>query len=92
MGLVPVQSGTIRLGGRDIESLDKAGMKEARRRVQMVFQDPLAALSPRRNIQQTLIEVLDHFGLGEAGGRRDRAIEALAAVDMDDSALARYPH
>ena len=86
--LVPAQRGSILLHGEELLGADRTRLKEARRRIQLVFQDPGAALSPRRTIAQTLAEPARHFGL-EAG--RERLIESLEAVGLDATALDRLP-
>jgi len=65
---------------------------DARRRVQIVFQDPSAALSPRRSIRQTLLEPLQHFRMGPSREHADRVAAALQAVGLDAAALERRPH
>jgi peptide/nickel transport system ATP-binding protein len=86
--LVPLTRGSVRLDGRELVGADRALVGEARRRIQLVFQDPGAALSPRRTVAQTLSEAARHFGLG-AG--RDQLVAALEAVQMDADALDRLP-
>lgn len=92
VGLVPSVSGSIRLGGRELAGGSSPGWSDARRRIQIVFQDPGAALSPRRSVEQTLREPLVHFGLGDPAGHREQVVDTLQAVGLDESALPRYPH
>lgn len=92
LGLCKPHSGKVLLEGRDFAAMDAVALREARRRIQIVFQDPAATLSPRRRIQQTLLEPLDHFGIGAPAQRRDLAIQALSEVGLDESALPRFPH
>jgi peptide/nickel transport system ATP-binding protein len=91
-GLVQAETGSVLLEGQDRARLDKAQSLEARRRVQILFQDPATALSPRRNIAQILREPLDHFGIGDPGDRAARTNNALAEVGLEADALDRYPH
>jgi len=83
-------AGTLRIHGRD--AADAAARKALRREVQMVFQNPYAALNPRKTIASTLAEPLViNTTLGRAE-RRER-IEALAAkVGLRPEHLQRYPH
>jgi len=90
--LLPIASGQVLFQGRDLVGLNKAGMRAARRSIQAVFQDPLASLSPRRSIRQTLLEPLDHFAIGTKRGRSDIAAEAIEAVGLEKHLLDRYPH
>lgn len=90
--LLPVTSGEIRFRGASLTAMTRADRRAARRQVQAVFQDPAAALSPRRSVQQSLLEPLDHFRIDDAVGRRERAARALATVGLDRALLDRYPH
>ncbi len=97
LGLVAPTSGSIRVHGVDLARATHAEMRALRRQMQPVFQDPYAALNPRMKILDILTEP---FAIhGEAAGvdrsraaRRARAIELLAEVGLDESALSRYPH
>jgi oligopeptide/dipeptide ABC transporter ATP-binding protein len=63
-----------------------------RRRLQMIFQDPYASLSPRRTVSQTLREPLDVHRIGSAVERDQRVRELLDVVGLSARALDRYPH
>lgn len=90
--LQPAASGQIVFRGSDTAAMDRAGLRDLRRRIQPVFQDPLAALSPRRDIRQTLLEPLDHFGIGTPAERDQKMRDALEATGLDVALLRRYPH
>ncbi len=91
--LVPPTAGSVRYAGRDILSLRAAALKQYRRSVQMVFQDPQASLNPRMTIARILGEPLAiHRLAGSAAERRARAAGLLEAVGLDPGALDRYPH
>lgn len=92
LGLLPASGGEVLLEGHDIAGMRGAALREFRRRVQMIFQDPGSALSPRRTILQTLCEPLRLFRAGAAEEHVSLARAALADVGMDVDALARYPH
>jgi peptide/nickel transport system ATP-binding protein len=85
-------AGRILLDGQPLELMGAQARREARRRIQMIFQDPSAALSPRRTIRQSLVEPLLHFGIGSTSGHEEMAVHSLAAVGLDRSALERLPH
>jgi peptide/nickel transport system ATP-binding protein/oligopeptide transport system ATP-binding protein len=89
--LTPAASGSIRFRGEDLGTAGPGRMREARRAIQYVFQDPLASLSPRRTVLQTLREPLDHFRIGEPGQREQRATAALETVGLDPDLGHRYP-
>jgi oligopeptide/dipeptide ABC transporter ATP-binding protein len=90
--LLPVTSGQVLFRGQDLAALHGRQLRQARRGIQAVFQDPLAALSPRRSVLQALLEPLDHFRIGTAPQRRERAAAALETVGLDTSLLPRHPH
>lgn len=90
--LLEPDAGEIRFDGENIFDMNPTRLKETRRRVQMVFQEPSASLSPRRTVEQTLLEPLRHFAIGDTEYRRNRIRQALQTVGLDHNALARYPH
>lgn len=91
LGLLQPVSGEVRFDGEPLAELGDR-RKEMQRRVQIVFQDPGSALSPRRTVAQTLLEPLRHFRIGATTGHRQAMIDALEAVGLDATALDRYPH
>lgn len=86
--LIAARQGSVRLEGHELLGARGSTLREARRRIQLVFQDPGAALSPRRTVAQTLAEPARHFGLDAS---RERLVGVLGAVGLDDSALDRLP-
>ncbi|MBT8048535.1 MAG: ABC transporter ATP-binding protein [Xanthomonadales bacterium] len=89
--LTPYRSGQVLFRGQDLASLKKPQLGAARRQMQFVFQDSLAALSPRRSIEQTLLEPLNHFRVGAPASRAKKAAAALETVELDADMLHRYP-
>lgn len=92
MGLVKTGSGEIRFRGDNILSMPAHQLKTTRQRIQMVFQEPSASLSPRRTIEQSLLEPMQHFGLGDNTQQRRKICDTLATVGLDQDILRRYPH
>ncbi|MDT8321805.1 MAG: ABC transporter ATP-binding protein [Xanthomonadales bacterium] len=90
--LVPVFSGAVLYRDQDLATAEAQALRTARKSIQMIFQDPLAALSPRRTIQQSLLEPLAHFGIGKPAERLEQAIAALEHVGLDPALQGRYPH
>jgi oligopeptide/dipeptide ABC transporter ATP-binding protein len=86
------ESGSVLFHGEDLANISKSGMKKARKNIQIVFQDPLASLSPRRTVLQTLTEPLNHFRIGAAADRESRAIAMLETVGLTAEDGNRYPH
>ncbi|MCZ2829917.1 ABC transporter ATP-binding protein [Modestobacter sp. VKM Ac-2986] len=86
-------AGKVLFDGTDVASLKPEPMRHMRRRMQMVFQDPLGSLDPRQDVESLLAEPLHAHGLGgdkPAIARRLR--ELLDAVGLPEAALRRYPH
>jgi oligopeptide/dipeptide ABC transporter ATP-binding protein len=89
--LVPPAGGQVLFNGQDLVAMKKPQLNAARRNIQVVFQDSLASLSPRRSILQTLVEPLDHFRIGAPAARMEKAVAALETVDLDPVVMDRYP-
>jgi oligopeptide/dipeptide ABC transporter ATP-binding protein len=90
LGLVEPAAGSISLDGSAIEG--KPGLRELRRRVQMIFQDPYQTLNPRQRVEAIVSEPLRVQGSGEEE-TRDPVKRALDDVGLDpDRYLRRYPH
>ncbi|MGH3487979.1 MAG: ABC transporter ATP-binding protein [Actinopolymorphaceae bacterium] len=87
-------SGRILLDGEDVTAVRGARLRAVRRRIQLVFQDPYAALNPRLTVERTLAEVLQVHGLGacDDGARRVRVDELVTLVGLTGSVARRYPH
>ena len=83
MGLVPVRGGVVRLEGQDLQQLRGRALHQARRRMQMVFQDPLACLNPQLKVGEAIADPLLIHGLATRGQARRRAREGLAAVGLE---------
>jgi peptide/nickel transport system ATP-binding protein len=87
----PATAGTIRFRGRDVTTPTRADLKELRREVQMVFQDPYASLNPRMTVGQIVAEPLIAHRIGDAAERTRRVAALLKQVGLDPEAAARYP-
>jgi len=90
--LVQADGGEVFFEGEDLLKLRGRRLKAVRKKVQLVFQDPYAALNPRLTIGSALDEVLFIHRLGSADMRRKRAIELMEMVGLTKSYLSRYPH
>ena len=91
--LVPAVDGSISLLGRELVSLAREELDAARENMQLVFQDPLAALDPRMTIREIVAEPLRSFqpGIGPTE-IRERVAEMLALVGLEAACMNRYPH
>ncbi len=97
--LIEPDSGTISLDGHNLLTVSSRELRQLRRRMQIVFQDPYAALNPRMRVQDIVGEPLviyrDMAAHGDSSAkdsRRDQVVEALSMSGLDASALPRFPH
>jgi len=91
--LVEPTSGTIDLFGSNLAELNKKEMKKARKKMQVVFQDPYSSLNPRMTVFEALAEPLDSFFPGMTQDSIEQDVEdAIIEVGLDASFLGRYPH
>jgi peptide/nickel transport system ATP-binding protein len=91
VGLVPHQ-GQIMVGDHVLSPRGLDAPKSLRRRVQMVFQDPMAALDPRMRVGDLIAEPLLIHGNGTAADRRAQAAELIRRVGLSPDQIDRYPH
>ncbi|GAB3659956.1 ABC transporter ATP-binding protein [Nocardioides korecus] len=89
--LADPQAGSITVAGTDVSTLSKSDRLALRKDVQVVFQDPMAALDPRLTIEDIVGEPLTVHGVGK-DARRARVAELLDLVGLDHSMTGRYPH
>jgi oligopeptide/dipeptide ABC transporter ATP-binding protein len=85
-------SGRIVLDGEDTLSLDRAGLRRFRRRVQIVFQDPFASLDPRERIRDVLVRPMLLHGLCDKPAAKRRAADLMERVGLSAQQLAFHPH
>jgi ABC-type oligopeptide transport system ATPase subunit len=92
MALDTPTSGRVRLLGRDLHALPREELRQARRDVQMVFQDPYGSLDPRQTIERIVTEPLSAQGDTTRVEQRRRAGETLDSVGLRANDLDKYPH
>ena len=85
-------AGSIHIAGMDIAALKGKALRKARKKFQMVFQDPYGSLNPRLSIQSTLDEVLSLHTTFNKAQRLERMQELMQLVGLDPGQLGRYPH
>jgi ABC-type oligopeptide transport system ATPase subunit len=90
--LIEPTSGSIRFRGDDVLRFSQAELRQARRAMQIVFQDPFSSLNPRMRARQIVEEPLIIHRVGTRGERRDRVAQLFHLVGLDPSHLERYPH
>jgi peptide/nickel transport system ATP-binding protein len=85
-------SGSVVFDGVELTTLDRDSMRRTRPKLQLIMQDPVAALNPRRRVADIVAEPLDIWHLGTKQSRRERVAEVLDAVGLDlDMIGARRP-
>ncbi|THF67273.1 ATP-binding cassette domain-containing protein [Pseudothauera nasutitermitis] len=92
MRLLQHSAGEIRLDGTDIGRLRGTALRSARRRFQMVFQDPFASLNPRKRAIDTVREALDLMAVGTPDGRAAQAAALFAQVGLRAEQRNLFPH
>jgi len=90
--LIPATSGSVEFEGDDILKLDRHELREKRRRMQIVFQDPNGSLNPRMTIEQIVGEALEVHGLARGAALRDEVATLLSQVGLRPEVMNRYPH
>jgi len=90
--LIPVTSGRIFLGDVELTRLRGEKLRQQRRELQMIFQDPFASLDPRMTVGDIIAEPLDNFGVLRGRKRSERVQELLRIVGLNPNFNNRYPH
>jgi peptide/nickel transport system ATP-binding protein len=91
--LIDSTSGKIIYRGRDITSLKGKAIRELRKEIQIIFQDPFASLNPRLTVGQAIIEPMKWHGIGKSNvDRKERVLHLLKRVGLTAEHYNRYPH
>ena len=91
--LVEPTGGRVWLDGVDVASLGSGDLRQMRRRMQIIFQDPYGSLNPRMTVEAAITEPMVIQGIGaNRKERRDRAAALLEEVGLQPAHLRRYPH
>ncbi len=91
--LVKQTSGKILLNGKDLSQIPSAALRNMRKDLQIVFQDPYGSLNPHINIGDAILEPLKVNGIfNNNKQRREKVIELLEKVSLDTNFITRYPH
>ncbi|PYS69841.1 MAG: peptide ABC transporter substrate-binding protein [Acidobacteria bacterium] len=90
--LIEPTSGSVLFRNADLAKLSSREMREQRRYLQMIFQDPYASLNPRMTIGQIVGEPLDTFRLARGAEAEKRVQELLETVGLSKRFIKRYPH
>ncbi len=89
--LIEPDAGTITYAGKDVRALSNEQLRAHRRRAQIVFQDPLQSLNPRRTVAENIARPLLNFGVSSSAAGR-RVDELFEMVGLDPRQSHRYPH
>jgi oligopeptide/dipeptide ABC transporter ATP-binding protein len=93
LNLLPATAGTVTVMGRDITHAEREAMRQARRDLQIVFQDPLASLDPRATVGASIAEPLGVFRPDlSAKAREAEVVAMMRKVELDPDLINRYPH
>ena len=85
--------GSIFYKGKEITSLKSKDLRSLRKDIQLIFQDPYSSLHPRKIIGQAIIEPMEVHGIGSSKKqRKEKAMELLSRVGLEESYFHRYPH
>jgi peptide/nickel transport system ATP-binding protein len=93
LGLIQPTSGSVFYDGTDLSKIDTGTMKEMRKDIQIIFQDPYSSLNPRLTIGAAIAEPLKvHNIISGSMQRKDRVVELLEKVNLKSEHFNRYPH
>lgn len=90
--LIRPTAGNVLYRGEDITKLNKEQMRQMRRKMQLIFQDPYASLNPRMTVLELIMAPLEAFEIGTMEERVQRVKEIMELVGMPENMMNRYPH
>ena len=90
--LTEPSGGKVFYNGKDLASLSKSAMRDQRRHLQMIFQDPYASLNPRMTVGDIIGEPINTFGLARGGSVASKVQELIETVGLSRRFVKRYPH
>jgi peptide/nickel transport system ATP-binding protein len=90
--LIEPDGGAIRVDGEDISGVDPRALRELRKRMQIVFQDPFASLNPRMSVGAAIAAPLHAHGLASSSQAREKVADLLVRVGLTADMASRFPH
>ncbi|MFD1416074.1 ABC transporter ATP-binding protein [Oceanobacillus jeddahense] len=90
--LIKPTDGVVNFNNENLINMNAAALRETRKKIQMVFQDPYASLDPRVKIGELIAEPMVIHGIGDAKSRQKRVEELLETVGLNKRYADRYPH
>ena len=85
-------SGSIVYRGKDIQKLDKSGLKKFRKNTQIIFQNPYSSLNPRKPVREIIAVALQEKGISNPSEQNDIIINLLSKVGLAKRDIVKYPH
>jgi peptide/nickel transport system ATP-binding protein len=93
MQLPPPTGGSVHFEGKDLTTLAPEDLRRSRTQIQMIFQDPISSLNPRRRIEDVVSEGLDIWKIGDKASRAKKVDDMLLTVGLDPAVVrGRRPH
>ncbi len=92
LALIPPTAGRVRLEGQDVFALGGSALRELRRDMQIIFQDPYGSLNPRMTVGSIVGEALTVHGIARGDARREFVADLLSRVGLSPDYINRYPH
>jgi peptide/nickel transport system ATP-binding protein len=92
MGLVKPTGGRVRFDGQEIRSFNRRALKDYRRRMQIVFQDPFSSLNPRHRVREAIRAALDIHSVGSRRERDAEVAQLMARVGLRPDQADNFPH
>ena len=92
MHLIEPTSGSVLIDGEDLGAMSARELRTARRKMQMIFQDPYSSLNPRHSVGQIVSTPMQVQGLDPVGGVKRRVQELMELVGLNPEHYNRYPH
>ena len=90
--LLPIQSGEIKFSGVNLTALPPKELREFRKKMQMIFQDPYASLNPRMTVYETLAEPLIFHRVTDKKNITSRIVSLMEEVGLPRNSMYKYPH
>lgn len=90
--LIRQSSGKILYRGQDLSELKGELLRQMRRKIQIIFQDPYASLNPRMTVFENIVSGLDAFGIGTKAEREQKVLKIMEDVGIARHLMHRYPH
>ena len=90
--LIPATTGSVWFEGQDVYEADRNQMRQLRRQMQIIFQDPVGSLNPRMTIGRIIGEPIHVHGLAKGSELQDRVASLLRRVGLEPDYAQRYPH